>query len=69
MEIYKYLRGILFSGGGLVLNPACPSCHILATDRDEADCGCDEKQEAAASRENNEELFTLDLTQYDPFIY
>lgn len=64
MEIYKYLKGILFSGGGLVLNPACPSCHILSTSRDETICDCeDNQQEAEAST-----LFKLDLNQYDPFL-
>jgi len=68
MEIYKYLKGILFSGGGLVLNPACPSCHILSTDRDEA-CDCTDSQEAASTKvkEKKETEFLLDLNKFEPY--
>jgi hypothetical protein len=78
MKIYKYLKGILFTGGGLVLNPACPSCHILSTDRDEADCGCDDVKIAASKMTASDatngkekdpvKLFTLDLTQLESYM-
>lgn len=66
MDIYKYLKGILFSGGGLVLNPACPSCHILSTSRDEEVCGCEDK--AAASSQIKSDLFHVDLSGFDPSV-
>jgi hypothetical protein len=59
MKIYKYLRGLLFSGGGLVLNPACPSCAILSTSGDVEE----EEFKVAASTE-----FSLDLRKYDPYM-
>lgn len=76
MKVYKYLKGILFTGGGLVLNPACPSCHILSTDRDE-DCGCEDMKAAAsvqtANKEDSKEkdpvkLYTLDLTELESYM-
>lgn len=31
MQVFKWLEGLTFSGGGLVENPACPKCLILHT--------------------------------------
>jgi hypothetical protein len=64
MKIYKYLRGLLFSGGGLVLNPACPSCHILTTS-----CDCDDLQEAASmNTDTSSTQFSLDLRKVDSYM-
>jgi len=71
MNVYKWLKGIMFSGGGLVLNPACPSCHILTTSRDE-DCPCKDgegEDEASASvKERADQLLTINLTKLDSYM-
>ena len=72
MNVYKRLRGIMFSGGGLVLNPACPSCHILSTSRDEG-CGCEDKKGEGESSEASmktqaDELLTINLTKLDSYM-
>jgi hypothetical protein len=59
MKVFKYLKGLLFSGGGLVLNPACPSCHILTTSGDQEE----EEMKVAASK-----VFSLDLRKHDPYM-
>lgn len=58
MKVFKYLKGLLFSGGGLVLNPACPSCHILTTSGDQ-----EEEVRMAAS-----EVFSVDLRNHDKYM-
>ena len=68
MKIFKYLHGLLFSGGGLVLNPACPSCHILTTS-----CECEEDMRMAASTvvppaESKIKEFELDLRKSDSYM-
>jgi hypothetical protein len=66
LKVFKYLKTILFSGGGLVLNPACPSCHVLSTDRDE-ECSC----RAAASvvvDSDRIKLYTLDISDNDQIL-
>jgi hypothetical protein len=69
MNVYKWLKGIMFCGAGLVLNPACPSCHILSTSRDGEDCGCDDKNEGAkASKESADTLLTINLTKLDSYM-
>jgi hypothetical protein len=71
MNVFKWLKGIMFSGGGLVLNPACPSCHILSTSRD--DCGCTDNEgeageAAAAAKEQADTLLTINLTKLDSYM-
>jgi hypothetical protein len=69
MNVYKWLKGIMFSGAGLVLNPACPSCHILSTSRDGEDCECEDKNEGAkASVESADTLLTINLTKLDSYM-
>jgi hypothetical protein len=67
MKIYKYLHGLLFSGGGLVLNPACPSCHILTTS-----CECEDLKMAASITVTNAtskiKEFELDLRKSDSYM-
>jgi len=64
MKVYKYLKKIVFSGAGLVLNPACPSCYILATDRDD----CDFNKRQAASSNDSKDYFEVDLRKVDSYI-
>ena len=65
MKIYKYLKGLLFSGGGLVLNPACPSCHILTTSCDV----CDDVKEAASMKtDEGSTQFSIDLRKVDSYM-
>jgi hypothetical protein len=67
MKIYKYLHGLLFSGGGLVLNPACPSCHILSTS-----CDCEDLKMAASiivvNTESKIKEFEIDLRKSDSYM-
>ena len=68
MKVFKYLHGLLFSGGGLVLNPACPSCHILTTS-----CECEETMKMAASaavppKESKIKEFDLDLRKSESYM-
>lgn len=64
MKVYKYLRSILFSGAGCVLNPACPSCLILSTN-----CDCDDNLKMAASMEVPIiKQFSLDLCKVESYI-
>ena len=65
MKAYKWLKGIMFSGGGLVLNPACPSCHILTTDRD--DCACNTDASIVVPQPKTK-LFEADLTIFEPYV-
>jgi hypothetical protein len=65
MKIYKYLKGLLFSGGGLVLNPACPSCHILTTS-----CDCEDAKGEQANMKTESKItqFSLDLRKVDSYM-
>lgn len=74
MSVYKQLKGIMFSGAGLVINPACPSCKILSTSYDEnlkSECTdiCKEGESSEASLKTQaDELITINLTKLDRYM-
>jgi len=67
IKVYKYLKDITFSGGGLVMVPACPSCQILSTSLDEqgaeVPCGC-----SAAIQTGTSKIHKIDLRQVESYM-
>lgn len=65
MLVYKYLKDLSFSGVAYTQTPACNTCNLIATNRDECECQ-DELQMAASSVV--QELPSLDLRQVDSYM-
>jgi hypothetical protein len=69
MEVFKWLIGLSFSGGGLVASPACKVCTLLSTSLDSCDCADkDPESDEASFHAQADTLLTINLTELDSYM-